>query len=82
MMAIMDISVAVMQVYVSHKLLCCHWHMTVKQELLTPPEHVSPSQILVEYVLINLKFSDYPFGMFKLFLAPRNDRIFKLNVIN
>ena len=57
MMAIMDISVAVIQVYVSHKLLCCHWQMIVKQELLTLPENVNSSQVLLEFVFLNLKFS-------------------------
>ena len=51
MMAIMDISVAVIQVYSPRKLFCCHWQMIVKQE------NVSSSQLLVEFVLLNLKFS-------------------------
>ena len=57
MMAIMDISVAVIQVYASHKLLCCYWQMIVKKELLTLLEHVSSSQVLVEFKFLNLKFS-------------------------
>ena len=57
MMAIIDISVAVIQVYVSHKFLCCYWQMIVKKELLTLPEHVSSSQVLVEFKFLNLKFS-------------------------
>jgi hypothetical protein len=56
MMAIMDIIVAVKQVYLPRKLLCCHWQKIVKQELLTP-ENVNSSQLLVEFVLLNLKFS-------------------------
>jgi hypothetical protein len=47
-MAIMDISVAVIQVYISRKLLCCYWQMIVKQELLTIPEQVNSTQVLVE----------------------------------
>ena len=57
MMAIMVISVAVIQVYVSHKLLCCYWQMAVKKELLTLMEHVSSFQVLVEFKFLNLKFS-------------------------
>ena len=55
-MDIMDISVAVIQVYVSHKLLCCYWQMIVKNELLTLPEHVSSFQVLVEFKFLNLNF--------------------------
>jgi hypothetical protein len=55
-MVIMDISVAVIQVYVSRKLLCCHWQMIVKPELVTLLEHVRSSQVLVEFTLLNLKF--------------------------
>jgi hypothetical protein len=57
MMAIMDISVAVIQVYLPRKLFCCHWQMIVKQELLTLPENMSLSQLLLEFALLNLKFS-------------------------
>ena len=57
MMAIMDITVAVIQMYVSDKLLCCYWQMIVKKELLTLLEHVSSSQVLVEFKFLNLKFS-------------------------
>jgi len=68
-MAIMDMSVAVMQVFFPHKLLCCYWQMIVKQELLTLPENVSSSQILVEFILLNLKFSVQCFVDHCLFIS-------------
>ena len=75
-MAIMDISVAVIQVYLPRKLA---------DDSEAGECGVCFTQSFSLWSLYYLSFfdaSDYPFSIFKLFLAPRNGRVFELNIIN
>ena len=82
-MAIMDISVAVIQVYLPRKL--ADDSEAGECEFIPAFSGVCFTQSFSLWSLYYLSFfdaSDYPFSIFKLFLAPRNGRVFELNIIN